>query len=198
MADAPKPPKKEAKPPTPTPSALKYQHSNMMQSSTAQYAHMLSGKSRATTYPSQSVDGSAGINAYGDSEDSMGFLAGRGAFLLQSGATYVTAGPSNLSAVTSGYRHTANLGPTGLAPASDLYKPLGSHNYWPSEDAEVPAWRRGLEDYSGGERIYTEAETLSFFKDAAAGYDFNDEGEKAIDEALVTIGLEQQGDSFPG
>jgi len=142
------------------------------------------------------------VNAYGDSDESLGFLAGRGANPYNWDKPAI-AGPSNSVAGAGAYPgagshagHSAHLGPTNLphvpvVPVKSYGDPM------PGSDDGMPAWRRGLEDYSGGDRVYTEAETLGFFKDAAAGYDFNEEGEAALEEAMITIGIKNQGDTFP-
>jgi len=120
-----------------------------------------------------------------------------------------TAGPS---ASTAPVRHTADLGPTLIPNATgangnlldvDMVDMVGEVE----DEGEVsdggieegmPDWRRGIEDNSGGDRVYTEAETLSFFDEAAAGYDFDEKGEAALEEGMVTIGLDIQGDIIEG
>lgn len=208
LSTEPKPPKKEVPPPAPAPSASQYRFGNILTSSDPRFTQLPQPGSQAwaelrknllTGYPGQGVDASGRMNAYGDSEASISFLAGRGPNPYSWSASSAAAGPSRSLATGAGHAgHSAVLGPTGLAPTSELYAPVKPYGYSSDDDAGIPLWRRGLEEYSGGDRVYTEAETLSFFKDAAAGYDFNEEGEKALEEALVTIGLEKQGDIFPG
>lgn len=164
-------------------------------------------------YPGQLTDTLAEHfrNVYGDSQESLGFLVGRGpnpynhnwsappvpgpSNPFPNAAAYsgAAAGPVGSAAYAG---HSANLGPTHLphapvVPVKAAYDPMID-----PYDA-VPAWRRDLEDYTGAGRVYTEAETLGFFKDAAAGFDFNEEGEAALEDAMVTIGIQKQGDTFP-
>jgi hypothetical protein len=99
----------------------------------------------------------------------------------------------------SGSKHTANLGPTGLrGPGVD--PAMAGYS---SED-DVPGWGRrpqgfGMGEFEGGELggIATEADVHSFFETAAEGYDFSEEGEAALDEALTTLGMEKRGDTLP-
>jgi hypothetical protein len=140
--------------------------------------------------------GGTGGNSYGDDSEGLAFLAGGGANPYAWGKA-PAAGPSGSNSA-AGAHHNANLGPTGLAvPAAGANQdPYGT--LYDSDDEMPFAFREGIEEYSGGHRVYTEAETLSFFNDSVAGFDFSEEGEKALDEGLVTIGLEKLQITSPG
>lgn len=92
------------------------------------------------------------------------------------------AGPSRSSQAPS-VRHTAKLGPTGfIVPTAPLANPVPA----PTLDRTLQqSFHRGPEEKPEGHRLNREEETLRFFNDAAAGYDFDKEGEAALQEALA-------------
>lgn len=121
-------------------------------------------------------------DAYGDDVARMNYLAGRG--------------PANFgwgTGTASSSRHTANLGPMarGMAALVD------------SDDDDMPDWDRAAGALLGtdirGLRMpdQLEGEEHNYFAEATVGFDFNEEGNAALEEGLATIGLKEKGDIFP-
>lgn len=198
MIKAPKPPVKPASPPVPV-----LRHDPLLGSYTQSSVPLAKSLSAGAGMPGfhngfsfTNPTGNA-ANSYGDDADGLGFLLGRQPNPYAWAASSAAAGPSKTAPAAG---HTANLGPTGLpnGAAASAADPFGLGLMDPDSDDGQPYYRRGMEDYAGGNRVYTEAETLSFFNDAAAGFDFNEEGEAALDDAMVTIGIKNQGDVFSG
>lgn len=138
----------------------------------------------------------AGVNAYGDDAAGMAYRTGGGANPFDWGPA---AGPSTSAA---GTKHTAILGATGLPAGGGLYPDIdmgmGDSD---NDDIYARSFRYGAGDEYGagygGAHTYTEEEAMKFFDDATTGFDFNEEGEAAMEEALTTVGLEATNTKFP-
>lgn len=134
-----------------------------------------------------SRSGGSTANPYGDDAETTAFLAGKGPNPFAWGASAAAGASSS----TAAQKHTANLGPTGLSAYATAPAGASQANFMgPRFDSP------DSDDYPGTHltHAYNEQETLKFFQDAATGYDFNEEGEAAMEDALATIGLEKQGD----